>query len=161
MIAFLTVVLIVSAIFLIIVILMQQGKGQEMGAVFGGSSQTVFGASGAGNFLTKTTAVLAVIFLGSAFLISYITAKQVAPISIKHYLSAKKTSAVSKNAVKKSVSSDISKKVAAKKIAVNHNGIAAGKNSALVKMPAKNSAAVNNVNNKTGNKEKNSHSKGH
>lgn len=110
MIAFLTVVLIVSAIFLIIVILMQQGKGQEMGAVFGGSSQTVFGASGAGNFLTKTTAILAAIFLGSAFLISYISAKQVSPIAIKHYLKkpvkatskpVKTTSAANKNATKK------------------------------------------------------------
>ncbi|MHB1664522.1 MAG: preprotein translocase subunit SecG [bacterium] len=107
MIAFLTVVLIVSAIFLIIVILMQQGKGQEMGAVFGGSSQTVFGASGAGNFLTKTTAILAAIFLGSAFLISYISAKQVSPISIKSYLkkpvktTSAVTSIVNKNAAKK------------------------------------------------------------
>ncbi|MHB1646416.1 MAG: preprotein translocase subunit SecG [Candidatus Acididesulfobacter diazotrophicus] len=107
MIAFLTVVLIVSAIFLVIVILMQQGKGQEMGAVFGGSSQTVFGASGAGNFLTKTTAILAAIFLGSAFLISYISAKQVSPISIKHYLkkpvktASAVTSIVNKNASKK------------------------------------------------------------
>ncbi len=86
MIAFLTIILIVSAVFLVIVILMQQGKGQEMGAVFGGSSQTIFGASGAGNFLTKTTAVLAIIFLGSAFLITYISAKQSNPIAIKSYI---------------------------------------------------------------------------
>lgn len=95
MIAFLIVILIVSAIFLIVVILMQQGKGQEMGAVFGGSSQTIFGASGAGNFLTKTTAILAVIFLGSAFLISYISAKQSNPLAIKSYIkkAAPKTAA--------------------------------------------------------------------
>jgi preprotein translocase subunit SecG len=151
MIAFLTVVLIVSAIFLIIVILMQQGKGQEMGAVFGGSSQTVFGASGAGNFLTKTTAVLAVIFLGSAFLISYISAKQVAPISIKHYLSAKKTSAVGKkNEAKKTGSLNISKnnkKTAVKKDAVNHNGNStkAANDSAPVKTPVKNGTAKANT----------------
>ncbi len=119
MIAFLTVVLIVSAIFLIIVILMQQGKGQEMGAVFGGSSQTVFGASGAGNFLTKTTAILAAIFLGSAFLISYISAKQVSPIAIKSYLKkpAKTTSAaasiINKNAAKKTNAINHAKKSAA------------------------------------------------
>lgn len=86
MMEFLMIIFIVSAVFLVIVVLMQQGKGQEMGAVFGGSSQTVFGASGAGNFLTKATAVLAVIFMASAFLISYISAKQVSPISIKSYL---------------------------------------------------------------------------
>lgn len=86
MIEFLTVILIISAILLVIVILMQQGKGQEMGAVFGGSSQTVFGASGAGNFLTKTTAILAVVFMGTAFLISYLSAGQANPIAIKSYL---------------------------------------------------------------------------
>ncbi|MDA8401379.1 MAG: preprotein translocase subunit SecG [Deltaproteobacteria bacterium] len=82
----LTILLIVSAVFLVIVILMQQGKGQEMGAVFGGSSQTIFGASGAGNFLTKATAVIAIIFMGSAFFISYISAKEQNPISIKSYI---------------------------------------------------------------------------
>jgi preprotein translocase subunit SecG len=93
MLTFLTILLIVSAVFLVIVILMQQGKGQEMGAVFGGSSQTIFGASGAGNFLTKATAVIAIIFMGSAFFISYISAKNQNPISIKSYIAkAAKTS---------------------------------------------------------------------
>ena len=117
MIAFLTVVLIVSAIFLIIVILMQQGKGQEMGAVFGGSSQTVFGASGAGNFLTKTTAILAAIFLGSAFLISYISAKQVSPIAIKHYL---KKPVKTTSAATSAVTSIANKNASKKANAINH-----------------------------------------
>lgn len=90
---FLTILLIISAVFLVIVILMQQGKGQEMGAVFGGSSQTIFGASGAGNFLTKTTAVLAIVFMGSAFFISYISAKQQNPIAIKSYIKKTATAA--------------------------------------------------------------------
>ncbi len=47
---------------MVIMILLQQGKGAEVGAVFGGSSQTVFGASGAGNALTKATWALAIIF---------------------------------------------------------------------------------------------------
>ncbi|MGZ6210926.1 MAG: preprotein translocase subunit SecG, partial [Candidatus Binataceae bacterium] len=46
---------VVICLALIIVILLQQGKGAEIGAVFGGSSQTVFGATGAGNVLTKAT----------------------------------------------------------------------------------------------------------
>ncbi len=90
MIMFLTILLIVSAVFLVIVILMQQGKGQEMGAVFGGSSQTIFGASGAGNFLTKSTAIIAIIFMGSAFFISYLSAAKEKGISIKHYAIAAK-----------------------------------------------------------------------
>lgn len=99
MMEFLTIILIVAAVLLVIVILMQQGKGQEMGAVFGGSSQTVFGASGAGNFLTKTTAVLAIIFMAAAFLISYISAKQVSPIAIKSYINKTERPAVAKKAV--------------------------------------------------------------
>ncbi|MDT3848663.1 MAG: preprotein translocase subunit SecG, partial [Vibrio anguillarum] len=44
-------------------VLIQQGKGADMGASFGsGASNTVFGASGSGNFLTRSTAVLATAF---------------------------------------------------------------------------------------------------
>src|SRR3989441_12953216 len=45
------------------VILLQSGKGAEIGAAFGGSSQTVFGARGANTFLSKLTAVTATIFM--------------------------------------------------------------------------------------------------
>jgi preprotein translocase subunit SecG len=45
------------------VILLQSGKGAEIGAAFGGSSQTVFGSRGAGTFLSKMTAVAATIFM--------------------------------------------------------------------------------------------------
>ena len=41
---------------LILIVLLQAGKGANMGAAFGGSSQTVFGSSGAGTFLGKLTA---------------------------------------------------------------------------------------------------------
>lgn len=44
------------------VILLQSGRGAEIGAQFGGSSQTVFGSRGAGTFLSKLTAVTATIF---------------------------------------------------------------------------------------------------
>ncbi len=51
------------AVAMIALILLQQGKGAEMGASFGaGASQTVFGAAGSAGFLTKATAVLAAIF---------------------------------------------------------------------------------------------------
>lgn len=51
------------AVAMIGLILLQQGKGAEMGASFGaGSSQTVFGAAGSAGFLTRFTAVLAAIF---------------------------------------------------------------------------------------------------
>lgn len=57
------------AIALIAMILMQRGKGADMGASFGsGASNTVFGSSGSGNFMTRTTTILAVAF----FLLSLI-----------------------------------------------------------------------------------------
>ncbi|MDD5711561.1 MAG: preprotein translocase subunit SecG [Smithellaceae bacterium] len=48
---------------LIVVVLLQAGKGANMGAAFGGSSQTVFGTTGAGTFLGKMTTVVAVVFM--------------------------------------------------------------------------------------------------
>ena len=53
----------IIALILIGFVMIQQGKGADMGASFGaGASNTVFGASGSGNFLTRTTATLAVVF---------------------------------------------------------------------------------------------------
>ena len=61
-----TVILIVHvlvALGLIGLIMLQQGKGADAGASFGGgASQTVFGSSGSGNFLSRTTAILATVF---------------------------------------------------------------------------------------------------
>ncbi|RUO78216.1 preprotein translocase subunit SecG [Pseudidiomarina taiwanensis] len=60
---FLLVAYLIVAIVLVAFIMIQQGKGADMGASFGaGASNTVFGSSGSGNFLTRTTAILAVIF---------------------------------------------------------------------------------------------------
>jgi preprotein translocase subunit SecG len=56
---------------LVIVILLQRGKGADIGAVFGGSSQTLFGARGAGNALTRATAALAVIFFATSIYLAY------------------------------------------------------------------------------------------
>jgi preprotein translocase subunit SecG len=50
-------------VFLIIVILLQAGKGADVGAAFGGASQTVFGSRGAATFLSKLTTAVAIIFL--------------------------------------------------------------------------------------------------
>jgi preprotein translocase subunit SecG len=68
---------IVICISLVIIILLQQGKGAEMGAVFGGSSQTVFGASGAGNALTKATWVMAAVFFGTSIFLAYASTRRV------------------------------------------------------------------------------------
>ena len=56
------------ALAIIGLILLQQGKGAEMGASFGaGGSQTLFGAAGSGNVLTRTTAILATLFFVTSF----------------------------------------------------------------------------------------------
>ncbi len=63
-------------------ILLQQGKGAEAGASFGGgASQTVFGSSGGGNFFTRATAVLATVFFVTSFGLA-IVAKQNAGVNI-------------------------------------------------------------------------------
>jgi len=56
---------------LCVVVLLQQGKGADIGAVFGGSSQTVFGSGGAGSFLTKLTGGLATAFFITSLYLAY------------------------------------------------------------------------------------------
>ncbi|HAZ60437.1 MAG TPA: preprotein translocase subunit SecG [Gammaproteobacteria bacterium] len=69
------VVQVLSALALIGIILIQQGKGASMGAAFGaGASATVFGARGAGSVLTRLTTILAVIFFSVSFYMSYLSA---------------------------------------------------------------------------------------
>lgn len=55
-------------------VLIQRGKGAEIGAAFGsGASQTVFGSQGSASFLTRTTAVLAAIFFMTSLSLAYFT----------------------------------------------------------------------------------------
>ncbi len=65
-------------------ILLQQGKGAEMGASFGaGASQTVFGSAGSAGFLTKATAVLALLFFVTSITLAIFAKKKVEqPLSI-------------------------------------------------------------------------------
>ena len=62
---------------LVIVILLQQGKGADVGAVFGGSSQTVFGSSGAGNLLTKITWAAAATFFATSIFLAYASTRHI------------------------------------------------------------------------------------
>ena len=59
----LTILHIIVAFIMVGVILLQSGKGAEIGAAFGGSSQTVFGARGASTMLSRVTAITATIFM--------------------------------------------------------------------------------------------------
>lgn len=67
---------VIVAIVLIALVLLQRGKGANMGAAFGaGASQTVFGSSGAGSFLLRLTTSLAVIFFATSLTLGYIASK--------------------------------------------------------------------------------------
>jgi len=65
------------ALAIIGLIMLQQGKGAEMGASFGaGGSQTLFGSSGSGNVLTKATAWLVVLFFATSFSLALLVSKR-------------------------------------------------------------------------------------
>ena len=69
-----TVLHVAGAFILIIVILLQAGKGAAMGSGLGaGSSQTMFGSSGAGNFLTKLTTGIAILFMVTSLTLATIS----------------------------------------------------------------------------------------
>lgn len=62
---------------LIMIVLLQTGKGADIGAAFGGgSSQTLFGSSGAGNFLTKATTVAAIVFMLTSLTLAYMSSQK-------------------------------------------------------------------------------------
>jgi len=71
----LIVVYLLVALGLIGLVLIQQGKGADMGASFGaGASGTLFGSSGSGNFLTRSTAILAIAFFTLSLVIGNLSA---------------------------------------------------------------------------------------
>ena len=65
----------IVCVFLIFIVLIQSGKGAELGAAFGGSSQTLFGARGAATFFSKLTTVAAVVFMLTSFLLAVVTSR--------------------------------------------------------------------------------------
>ena len=65
------VVHVLVCIALILIVLLQAGKGAEMGAAFGGASQTIFGSAGAMGFLSKLTTVAAIIFMITSLLLTF------------------------------------------------------------------------------------------
>jgi preprotein translocase subunit SecG len=67
---------IITCLSLVVVVLIQRGKGADMGAMLGGGgAQTVFGARGAGNFLTKFTTGAAILFMLTSLTLSYVASE--------------------------------------------------------------------------------------
>ncbi|UCF32207.1 MAG: preprotein translocase subunit SecG [bacterium] len=73
MIILLKILHILVAVFLILVVLLQTGKGAEMGAAFGGASQTVFGGGGPAGFMAKLTTTAAVVFMLTSLGLAYLS----------------------------------------------------------------------------------------
>ncbi len=69
---FLSIVHIVVCVFLILVVLLQQGKGGGLGA-FGGATAQVFGGGGAGNFMSRLTYICAAIFMITSMTLAYLS----------------------------------------------------------------------------------------
>ena len=76
MVQVLTVLHVIVALAIIGMVLLQQGRGADAGAGFGGgASNTVFGARGTASFLSRTTAILAVLFFSTSILLAYLGAR--------------------------------------------------------------------------------------
>ncbi|NSW85742.1 MAG: preprotein translocase subunit SecG [Syntrophobacteraceae bacterium] len=65
---------VIACFALILIVLLQTGRGAEMGAAFGGASQTLFGGSGGTTFLGKMTTAAAVLFMLTCLILSYLSA---------------------------------------------------------------------------------------
>jgi len=73
---------IIVSILLIITVLLQPGKG-DIGSVFGGTTESIFGASGAVPFLTKVTRILAVLFMVSSLSLGYFSTRGIRSSVVK------------------------------------------------------------------------------
>jgi preprotein translocase subunit SecG len=69
---FVYVVMLLSAVGIVVLVLLQHGKGADMGTGFGaGASGSLFGATGSANFLSRTTGILAAVFFASTLALAY------------------------------------------------------------------------------------------
>lgn len=75
-----TIIHVLVALSLILVVLLQGGKGADMGAAFGGASQTIFGSSGAATFLGRLTAAAAIIFMITSLSLTVIGSSKVGSV---------------------------------------------------------------------------------
>ena len=68
---------VILAVVLIVLVLLQHGKGADMGAAFGsGSAGSLFGASGSATFLSRTTGIVAAMFFATSMSLTYLTMNQ-------------------------------------------------------------------------------------
>ena len=80
MLTIITVIHVLVCFALILIVLLQAGKGAEMGAAFGGASQTLFGSAGAMGFLSKLTTVAAVVFMITSLLLTFSSSRRASTV---------------------------------------------------------------------------------
>ena len=96
------------ALALIVLVLIQHGKGADMGASFGaGGSATIFGSSGSGNFLTRTTTVLATLFFALSLLLGNLSTDRVKSVDEWQDLSVPADTKAAESTEQKKPASDI------------------------------------------------------
>ena len=80
------------AIAVVGLVLIQQGKGADAGAAFGGgASSTVFGSQGSGSFLTRLTGILATVFFITSLSLAYLSTQKIKPTSVVDTVIEQKT----------------------------------------------------------------------
>ena len=67
---------VIVCLFLICIVLLQHGKGADIGASFGGSNQSVFGTEGPVPLLNKITTLAAIVFMGTSITLAYLSANK-------------------------------------------------------------------------------------
>lgn len=72
----LTIIHVLVGLALILIVLLQRGKGASMGAAFGGSSQTLFGSRGPQSFLGKLTTIVAIVFMVTSLSLAILSSKK-------------------------------------------------------------------------------------
>ncbi|HHK60873.1 MAG TPA: preprotein translocase subunit SecG [Desulfobacterales bacterium] len=70
----LTIIHILVSVFLVVIVLLQHGKGADIGATFGGASQTLFGTEGPLPLLNKVTTAAAIVFMATSLALAYLSA---------------------------------------------------------------------------------------
>ena len=96
------------AVGLVVLVLLQQGKGADAGAAFGsGASGTVFGSRGSGSFLTRSTGILATLFFITSLSLAYLATKQAKPTSVVDMVQPATQQTDVKTGEKKTPASDV------------------------------------------------------
>ncbi|MCX5869777.1 MAG: preprotein translocase subunit SecG [Deltaproteobacteria bacterium] len=95
MITLLTVIHVAVCLFLIVIVLLQHGKGADAGATFGGSSQSLFGSEGPLPLLNKITTTVAIVFMLTSVALAYFSSSK-STGSVMSELSKPKAAAVQK-----------------------------------------------------------------